>query len=255
MLNFRNVEQQDDTRSDSPIANWFYNLFNFLNVEHPDATRPLPLPENWTRNFSHTGRIYYTNMSTGHSQWDFPYPEEEEIRQQYDVVADEVFHIQAERQARNERAQAERQALLEAERQARLEAEQENRENLLENLALISNNFNEYNMDVLSLLRRMIIQDNEQPIERSTITMYIMNLNSLISILRDRNVHSDLKHLCENIFEEMYEKLAKEKQNIDFGYTSHNETDDRFLIVELNRLNSIYNRFMYTINNGTHTSY
>lgn len=51
-------------------------------------TRPLPLPPNWTRNFNHTGRIYYSNMSTGHSQWDFPYPEEEESRQQYDVVAD-----------------------------------------------------------------------------------------------------------------------------------------------------------------------
>jgi hypothetical protein len=43
-----------------------------------------PLPPNWTRNFNHTGRIY-SNMSTGHSQWDFPYPEEEEeSRQQYD---------------------------------------------------------------------------------------------------------------------------------------------------------------------------
>ena len=230
-------------------------MFNFLNVEHPDDTRPLPLPPNWTRNFNHTGRIYYSNMSTGHSQWDFPYPEEEESRQQYDVVADEVFHIEAERQARNERAQAERQARLEALLEASLEAEQEYRDNLLEklreNLALISNN-NEYNMDVLISLRRMILQDNEQPINRLTVLTYILDLESLISILRDRNVHSDLKHLCENIFEEMYEKLAKEKELIDFGFTRHNEYDTTYLNEELNRLNSIYDSFMYTINNGTH---
>jgi len=216
-------------------------------------TRPLQLPPNWTRNFNHTGRIYYSNMLTGHSQWDFPYPEEEESRQQYDVVADEVFHIEAELQARNERAQAERQA--------RLEAEQEYRDNLLkklrENLALISNNndFNEYNMDVLISLRRMILQDNEQPINRLTVLTYILDLESLISILRDRNVHSDLKHLCENIFEEMYEKLANEKKLIEDGFTRHNEYDTTYLNEELNRLNSIYDSFMYTINNGTHTRY
>jgi hypothetical protein len=192
-------------------------------------------------------------MLTGHSQWDFPYPEEEESRQQYDVVADEVFHIEAELQARNERAQAERQA--------RLEAEQEYRDNLLkklrENLALISNNndFNEYNMDVLISLRRMILQDNEQPINRLTVLTYILDLESLISILRDRNVHSDLKHLCENIFEEMYEKLANEKKLIEDGFTRHNEYDTTYLNEELNRLNSIYDSFMYTINNGTHTRY
>jgi hypothetical protein len=197
-------------------------------------------------------------MSTGHSQWDFPYPEEEESRQQYDVVADEVFHIEAELQARNERAQAERQALLEAS----LEAEQYYRDNLLEklreNLALISNNnndFNEYNMDVLISLRRMILQDNEQPINRLTVHTYILDLESLISILRDRNVHSDLKYLCENIFEEMYEKLANEKKLIDDGLTRHNEYDTTYLNEELNRVNSIYDRFMYTINNGTPTRY
>jgi hypothetical protein len=156
------------------------------------------------------------------------------------VVADEVFHI-------------------EAERQARLEAEQEYRDNILEklreNLALISNNnnFNEYNMDVLISLRRMILQDNEQPINRLTVLTYILDLESLISILRDRNVHSDLKHLCENIFEEMYEKLANEKKLIEDGFTRHNEYDTTYLNEELNRLNSIYDSFMYTINNGTHT--
>jgi len=228
-------------------------MFNFRNVEQPHYTRPLPLPPNWTRNFNHTGRIYYSNMSTGHSQWDFPYPEEEESRQQYDVVADEVFHIEAELQARNERAQAERQA--------RLEAEQEYRDNLLEklreNLALISNNnnFNEYNMDIFSSLRRMILQDNEQPINRLTVHTYISDLGSLISILRDRNVHSDLKYLCENIFEEMYEKLANEKKLIEDGFTRHNEYDTTYLNEELNRLNSIYDSFMYIINNGTPTRY
>ena len=214
-------------------------MFNFRNVEQPHYTRPLPLPANWTRNFNHTGRIYYTNMSTGHSQWDFPYPEEEESRQQYEVIADEVFHIEAELQARNERAQA----------------EQYYRDNLLEklreNLALISNNnnFNEYNMDVLISLRRMILQDNEQPINRLTVLTYILDLESLISILRDRNVHSDLKHLCENIFEEMYEKLANEKKLIDDGLTTHNETDTADLIRQLNGLNSIYNSFRNAINN------
>ncbi len=235
-------------------------MFNFRNVEQPQYTRPLPLPPNWTRNFNHTGRIYYSNMSTGHSQWDFPYPEEEESRRRYDVVADEVFHIEAELQARNERAQAERQARLEALLEASLEAEQEYRDNLLEklreNLALISNNnFNEYNMDVLSSLRRMILQDNEQPINRLTVHTYILDLESLISILRDRNVHSDLKYLCENIFEEMYEKLANEKKLIEDGFTRHNEYDTTYLNEELNRVNSIYDRFMYTINNGTHTRY
>ena len=61
-------------------------------------------------------------MSTGHSQWDFPYPEEEESCQQYDVVADEVFHIEAELQARLE---------------ALLEAEQEYSDNLLEKLGVV----------------------------------------------------------------------------------------------------------------------
>jgi hypothetical protein len=76
-----------------------------------------------------------------------------------------------------------------------------------------------------------------------------MNLESIIYILRDRNVHSVLKHLCEKLFEEMYEKLAKEKQIIDYGYSSHNEADTANLIRQLNRLNLVYNRFMNAINN------
>ena len=105
-------------------------------------------------------------------------------------------------------------------------------------------------MDMLSSISRMILEDNQRPINRLTlISSYIMNLESMIYILRDRNVHSVLKHLCEKLFEEMYEKLAKEKQVIDYGYSSHNEYDTRYLTRELNRLNSIYNRFRNIINN------
>ncbi len=73
----------------------------------------------------------------------------------------------------------------------------------------------------------------------------------MIYMLRDRNVHYVLKHLCEKLFEEMYEKLAKEKQIIDYGYLSHNEYDTAYLIRQLNGLNSIYNSFMNSINNIT----
>lgn len=120
--------------------------------------------------------------------------------------------------------------------------------NLRENLALISNNndFNERNMDILITLR--MILDNEQPINILTIRTYMMALNSLIYFLRDREVHYVLKHLCEQIFEEIYEKLAKEKQMIDFGYTTHNE-DTIYINEELDRLNSIYIRFMNITNN------
>ena len=133
------------------------------------------------------------------------------------------------------------------------ETEQEDHEivpNLRENLALISNNndFNEHNMDVLITLR-MILEDNERPINMLTIGTYMMNLNALIYFLRHREVHYVLKHLCEQIFEEIYEKLAKEKQMIDFGYTSHSERDTTYLNDELYGLNSIYIRFRNIINN------
>lgn len=123
--------------------------------------------------------------------------------------------------------------------------------NLRENLALISNNnnFNQLDMDVLSSLRRMILEDNEQTINRLTIHTYMMDLDSLIYLLRNREVHYLLKHLCEQIFEEMYEKLAKEKQIIDFGLSSRNEIDTTYLNRQLNRLNSIYIRFRNSINN------
>ena len=129
------------------------------------------------------------------------------------------------------------------------ETEQEDHDiggNLRENLELISNNndFNERSMDVLITLR-MILEDNEQPINTLTIRTYMMQLGALIHFLRDIEVHYVLKHLCEQIFEEIYEKLAKEKQMIDFGYTLHNEDT----IYDLDRLNSIYIKFRNIINN------
>ena len=169
-----------------------------------------PLPIGWSRNVSNNVDPGRVYYSNGRqSQWNFPNQEE---------------------------------------------TEQEDHEiggNLRENLALISNNnnFNQLDMDVLSSLRRMILEDNEQTINRLTIHTYMMDLNALIYLLRDREVHYLLKHLCEQIFEEMYEKLAKEKQIIDFGYTSHNERDTTYLNEELNRLNSIYIRFRNIINN------
>ena len=170
-----------------------------------------PLPIGWNRVFSNNvdPGRVYYTNGRGHSQWNFP----------------------------NE-----------------AEAEQEDREivpNLRENLALISNNknFTQLDMDVLSSLRRMITEDNEQTINRLTIHTYMMDLETLISMLRDREVNYVLKHLCEQIFKKMYEKLAKEKQTIDFGYTSHNVRDTTYLNRELNRLNSMYIRFRNIINN------
>ena len=134
------------------------------------------------------------------------------------------------------------------------QAEQEDREiggNLRENLELIinNNNFNELNMGVLSSLRRMILEDIEQPINISTIVTYRLDLESLILILRDNEVHYDLKHLCKKLFEEIYDKLAKEKQIIDSGDTSHNQRATKYLQEQLNRMYSIYNRFKNIINN------
>ena len=125
-----------------------------------------PLPIGWNRVFSNNvdPGRVYYTNGRGHSQWNFP----------------------------NE-----------------AEAEQEDREiggNLRENLALISNNnnFNQLDIDVLSSLRRMILEDNEQTINRLTIHTYMMDLESLIYFLRQRDVHYVLKYLCEQIFEEMY---------------------------------------------------
>jgi len=178
-----------------------------------------PLPIGWNRAFSNNvdpGRLYYSNGRQ--SQWNFP-----------NEADAQTFELE----------------------QADEQEDSEIGGNLRENLALISNNnnFNQLNMDVLSALRRMITEDNEQTINRLTIGRYMMDLEGLIYLLRDREVHYVLKHLCEQIFEEIYEKLAKEKQIIDFGYTSHNERDTTYLNEQLNGLNSIYIRFRNIINN------
>ena len=192
-----------------------------------------PLPFGWVRAISNNvdpDRVYYTNGIQ--SRWDFPNQEEDERRARIELAQ----RRQARRQARIQLAQA----------------EQEHREiipNLRENLALISNNdFNEHNMDVLITLR-MILEDNEEPINILTIGTYMRALNALIYFLRNRDLHYDLKSLCEQIFEEIYEKLAKEKQVIDFGHTSHNERDTIIINEELNRLNSLYISFRNVINN------
>ena len=149
---------------------------------------------------------------------------------------------EADRLARIEAAQAE------ADRLTRIQLTQAGNY-LREKLALISNNdFNEHNMDVLITLRS-ILEDTEGPINILTLGTYMRALNALIYFLRDIEVHYDLKSLCEQIFEEIYEKLAKEKQVIDHGHTSHNEINTRIINEELNRLNSLYIRFNNIINN------
>jgi hypothetical protein len=228
-----------------------------------------PLPIGWERRISNNvdlGRVYYTNGRQ--SQWHFP---NQEQNPNFVITEPEppayIQRAEAEYQARIELAQeeerqAQRQALIERrallqraeeERRALIQrAQAEERLSLREKLALITNeDFNEYNIETFFSLRRMILQDNEQPINRLNVLFYIMDLESMINILRDRNVHYDLKRLCENIFEEMFEKLANEKKLIDDGLTTHDEEDTIFLIRQLNsRLNPVYNRFMNAINNS-----
>ena len=228
-----------------------------------------PLPLGWEIRISdnvHPGRVYYTNGRQ--SQWHFP---NQEQNPNFVITEPEppayIQRAEAEYQARIELAQeeerqAQRQALIERrallqraeeERRALIQrAQAEERLSLREKLALITNeDFNEYNIETFFSLRRMIVVDNEQPINRLNVLFYIMNLETMINILRDRNVHYDLKRLCENIFEEMFEKLVNEKKLIDDGLTTHDEEDTIFLIRQLNsRLNPVYNRFMNAINNS-----
>ena len=104
-------------------------------------------------------------------------------------------------------------------------------------------------MGILRVLTRIITEDNELPINRWNIRTYIDDLEILVIMLTDRNVHYNLKYLCEQIFEEIYEKLAKEKQMIDHGHISHNEIDTRYINEYLNMLNFIYIRFRNVISN------
>ena len=188
-----------------------------------------PLPEGWNRAISRNvdpDRVYYYNGRN--SQWDFP--NQEGI---------------AERRARIVAEQAEADILV------RIQLSQAGN-NLREILRIITinNYFNERNMDVLRTLTIMILEHNQQPIDRSSITIYIQDLYTLIRILRSSDIHYNLKYLCEKIFEEMHEKLAKEKQMIEFGHTSHNERDIAHLMYNLNNhLDSLYIRFRNVINN------
>ena len=177
-------------------------------------------------------------------------------------LAAEAEAEEADRLARIEAAQAEADPE-EADRLARIEAAQAEADrltriqltqagnNLFEILELITinNNFNQHNIYLLRTLTRFITIDNRLPINRSTIRTYIYDLDIMIRMLRDRNVHYNLKYLCEKIFEEMYKKLAKEKQMIDNEFTSHNERDTIYINDELNSLNSIYISFSNIINN------
>jgi len=211
-----------------------------------------PLPLGWTRRISNNVDPYYTNGQQ--SQWNFPNQEQnltealiQRVEAEYQV---RIERVQAEeRRARIQRAEAEERQREEAEeRRALIQAEE--RQSLREKLALITNDdFNDYNIETFLSLRRMIVVDNEQPINRLNLIVYILDLRSLIAILKDPYIHSVLKRLCENIFEEMYEKLAKEKELIDFGFTRHNERDTAYIIWQLNEFESIYTEFRNIINN------
>jgi uncharacterized protein YpiB (UPF0302 family) len=231
-----------------------------------------PLPLGWERRISdnvHPGRVYYTNGRQ--SKWHFP---NQEQNPNFVITEPEppayIQRAEAEYQARIELAQAEerqaqRQALIErraliqraeAEYQAHIElAQAVERLNLREHLELITNNndlnndFDEYNIGVLYTLRQFILRDNIEPMNPWSVRDYISDLNHLIRMIKDPDIHSDLKRLCEKIFEEMYEKLAKEKKLIDDGLTTHDEADTANLIRQLDGLNYIYNRFMNAINN------
>ena len=199
------------------------NLGRLLSYQ-PQPRDPLenddrPLPEGWNRAISRNGRVYYYNGRN--SRWDFP----------------------------NQEGIAERRARIDILVRIQLSQAGNNLREILR-IITINNDFNESNMDVLRTLTRMILEDNQQPIDRSTIIIYINDLNTLIRMLRSSDIHYNLKYLCEKIFEEIYEKLAKEKQMIEFGHTSHNERDIAHLMYNLNNnLNSLYIRFRNVINN------
>jgi hypothetical protein len=211
-----------------------------------------PLPIGWERRISNNvdpGRVYYTNGRQ--SQWHFPNNEQ---NPNFVITEPESrAHIQrteAEYQARialaheeerrvQRRALEERRALIqrvEDEYQARIAlVQEEERSNLRENLELIisNNDFNGYNIGVLSALREFIVHHNIEPMNPWSVRDYISDLIHLIRMIKDQDIHSNLKRLCKKIFEEMYEKLANEKKLIDDGLTTHDETDTANLIRQL----------------------
>ena len=188
-----------------------------------------PLPLGWNRAISRNvdpDRVYYTNGIQ--SQWDFP--NQEGI---------------AERRARIVAEQAEADILV----RIQLSQAGNNLREILRIITINSNFFNRHNMNVLTTLTDIILEDNEEPINRLSIRTYMLDLDLLITRIKDRDAHYNLKYLCEKIFEEMHEKLAKEKQMIEFGYSSHNEIDTEYINEELNMLNFLYISFRNVINN------
>jgi hypothetical protein len=221
-----------------------------------------PLPIGWERRISNNvdpSRVYYTNGRQ--SQWNFPNQEaeyqarieleEREERQRAQAVERRARHRIQRAQGVERRAQeVERRALM-----ARVLAEvRRNRRiglNLQEHLELLTSNnhFNDYNRGiVLGTLRQFILNDNMEPTNNPvSVRVYIEDLQHLIDFLENPVVHSDLKFLCERIFEEMYKKLAEEKKLIDSGHTTHNARDTAEINFHLNVLNSIYREFRYII--------
>ena len=179
-----------------------------------------PLPEGWNRAISRNGRVYYYNGRN--SQWDFP----------------------------NQETIAERRARVDILVRIQLSQAGNNLREILRIITINSNFFNRHNMNVLTTLTDIILEDNEEPINRLSIRTYMLDLDLLITRIKDRDAHYNLKYLCEKIFEEMHEKLAKEKQMIEFGYSSHNERDIAHLMYNLNNnLDSLSTRFRNVINN------
>jgi len=220
------------------------------------------LPFGWEERISNNvdpSRVYYTNGRQ--SQWNFPNQEAEYQARIQLAQAEERQRVQAEeRRARHRiqraqgverRAQAEERQRVQAEERQRVLAEvRRNSEiglNLQEHLELLTsiNHFNDYNRGiVLGTLRQFILNDNiEPPMNQWSVRVYIEDLQHLIDFLENPVVHSDLKFLCERIFEEMYKKLAEEKKLIDGGLIRDDERETAEINSHLMKLNSLYAEF------------
>ena len=213
------------------------------------------LPFGWEKRISNNvdpSRVYYTNGRQ--SQWNFPNQEAEYQARIELEEREELQRAQAvERRARHriQRAQGVERRAQGVERRALMARVEVRRNrgiglNLQEHLELLTsiNHFNVYNRGiVLGTLRQFILNDNIEPIDSGTVRWYIEDLQHLIKFLEDPDVHSDLKFLCERIFEEMYKKLAEEKKLIDNGLIRENERETAKINFHLNVLNSLYIEF------------